>query len=60
MGMDDNDILDEIVSDLSFQPFSINIQKINITIHSIGVPTKREAGCGFTSSFIYTKSKERV
>jgi hypothetical protein len=52
MGMDDNDILDEIVSDLSFQPFSINIQKINITIHSIGVPTKREAGCGFHLLFI--------
>ena len=60
MGMDDNDILSEIVSDLSFQPFSINVQKINITIHSIGVSTKQGVGCGFTSSFIYTKSKERA
>ncbi len=57
MGMEDNNILDELLSDLSFQPFSINIQKINITIHSIGIPEKQEVGCGFASSFI-CKSKE--
>jgi hypothetical protein len=61
MGMDDNNILDEIVSDLSFRPFSINVQqKINVTIHSMGEPAKQGAGCGFTSSFIHTKSKERA
>ena len=60
MGMDDNDILSEIVLDLSFQSFSINVQKINITIHSIGMSTKQEVGCRFTSFFIYTKSKERA
>ena len=27
-------------------------------IHSIGMPAKQGAGCGFTSSFIYSKSKE--
>ena len=62
MGMEDNNILDELVSDLSFQPFMISIQqqikKINIMIHSIGMPAKQGAGCGFTSSFIYSKSKE--
>ncbi|GBC10345.1 hypothetical protein RclHR1_09550006 [Rhizophagus clarus] len=60
MGMDDNNILDKIVSDLSFQPFSIHIQKINIIIHSIGMSAKQGTGCKFTSSFIYTKSKERT
>ena len=60
MGMEDNNILDELVSDLSFQPFTINVQKINITIHSIGTPAKRGAGCGFASSFIYSKSKGRA
>ncbi|CAI2187271.1 7138_t:CDS:2 [Funneliformis geosporum] len=38
MGMDNNNILDELVSDLSFQPITINLQKISIVIHSIGVP----------------------
>ncbi|CAB4485259.1 unnamed protein product [Rhizophagus irregularis] len=60
MGMDDNDILSEIVSDLSFLPFSINMQKINITIHSIGASTNKGIGSGFASSFIYTRSKERA
>ena len=63
MGMEDNNILDELVSDLSFQPFTINIQKIkkiNITIHLIGISAKQEAGCDFTSSFIHSKSKERA
>ncbi|GBB90470.1 hypothetical protein RclHR1_17450001 [Rhizophagus clarus] len=60
MGMDDNNILDEIVSDLSFQPFSIHIQKINIIIYLIGILAKQRTGCEFTSSFIYTKSKERT
>ncbi|GET01816.1 hypothetical protein GLOIN_2v1884984 [Rhizophagus clarus] len=60
MGMDDNNILDEIVSDLSFQPFSIHIQKIDIIIHSIGMSAKQGTGCEFTSSFIYTKSKEHT
>ncbi|CAB4461625.1 unnamed protein product [Rhizophagus irregularis] len=60
MGMDDNDILSEIVSDLSFIPFSINMQKINITIHSIGASTNKGVGSGFASSFIYTRSKERA
>ncbi|CAG8724506.1 13916_t:CDS:2 [Funneliformis caledonium] len=62
MGIEDNNILDELVSDLSFQPFMISIQqqikKINIMIYSIGMPAKQGAGCGFTSSFIYFKSKE--
>ncbi|CAG8787581.1 15604_t:CDS:2, partial [Gigaspora rosea] len=35
MGMNDNNILEELVSDLSFQPFTINLQKISIVIHSI-------------------------
>src|SRR2546429_936353 len=60
MGMEDDNILNELVSDLSFQPFSINIQKINIIIHSISVPVKQEAGCGFASSFTHSKSKERA
>src|SRR5260364_306682 len=60
MGMDDNNILDELVSDLSFQPFTINLQKISIVIHSIGISVKQEAECGFASSFIYSKSKERI
>jgi hypothetical protein len=60
MGLEDSNILDELVLDLSFRPFTINLKKINVTIHSIGVPTKQGAGCGFASSFIYSKSKERV
>jgi hypothetical protein len=56
-GIEDNNILDELLSDLSFQPFSISIQKINITIHLIDIPEKQGVGCGFASSFIY-RSKE--
>ncbi|CAG8510644.1 8115_t:CDS:2 [Gigaspora rosea] len=60
MGMNDNNILDELVSDLSFQPFTINLQKISIVIHSIGILAKQEAECEFASSFIYFTSKERI
>ena len=60
MGMEDDNILNELVSDLSFQPFSINIQKINIIIHSISVPVKQGAGCGFASSFTHSRFKERA
>src|SRR5436190_4072849 len=59
MGMEDNNILDELVSDLSFQPFMINLQKIKITIHSIDVPANQRDLYGFASSFLYYKSKER-
>jgi hypothetical protein len=56
MGMEDTDILNELVSDLSFQPFLINIPKIKILIHSIGTPTKQGARPGFASSLIHYKS----
>ena len=56
MGMEDNKILDELVFDLPFQPFIINLQKIKIMIHSIGVPTKKKA-CGFASSFYIQNPK---
>ncbi|CAB5383731.1 unnamed protein product [Rhizophagus irregularis] len=36
------------------------MQKINITIHSIGASTNKGVGSGFASSFIYTRSKERA
>jgi hypothetical protein len=60
MGLEDTDILNELVSDLSFRPFSINISQIKILIHSIGTPTKQEAGPGFASSLTYYKSNEFV
>ncbi|CAG8731742.1 35737_t:CDS:2, partial [Racocetra persica] len=60
IGMDDNNILDELVSDLSFQLFMINLQKISIVIHSIGILTKQGAEYGFALSFIYSKSNECI
>ncbi|CAG8813163.1 11488_t:CDS:1, partial [Racocetra persica] len=60
MNIDDNNILDELVSDLFFQPFMINLQKISIVIHSIGILTKQEAKYRFASSFIYSKFNEYI
>ncbi|RHZ50879.1 hypothetical protein Glove_490g69 [Diversispora epigaea] len=55
MGMENESILNELVSDLNFRPFSINTLKFNILIHSIG-----ENGFEFASSLFYSKSKERA
>ncbi|RIA82600.1 hypothetical protein C1645_862350 [Glomus cerebriforme] len=60
MGIEDTDILDELISDLSFQPFLINIPKIKILIHSIGTPTKQGESPGYASSLIHYKSKDHV
>ncbi|CAG8749428.1 6325_t:CDS:2, partial [Gigaspora rosea] len=50
----------ELVLDLSFQPFTINLQKISIVIYSIGISVKQGTEYGFASFFIYSKSKECI
>ncbi|CAG8834285.1 23078_t:CDS:1, partial [Racocetra persica] len=44
MGFDDQTILSELISDISFQPFNISINKLSIIIHSIGVSLNKDWG----------------
>jgi hypothetical protein len=52
MGMEDNNILDELLSDLSFQPFSISIQKNQHNNTFNPYTRKTRSGCGFASSYL--------
>src|SRR5277367_5165797 len=63
MGFNDQKILDELVSDIPFQPFSITVNKLSIIIHSIGISSVEawhSAGKGFAVSLVYNYAKDRA
>ncbi|CAG8849528.1 41757_t:CDS:2, partial [Gigaspora margarita] len=59
MGLDNNIILKEIISDLTFQLVIFLLGKLHIMIHTIGVSKHKDwnwTGPGYTASLIYGKN----
>ena len=59
MGLDNDIILKEIISDLTFQPVIFSLGKLHIMIHTIGVSKRKDwnwAGPGYTTSLVYGKN----
>jgi hypothetical protein len=60
IGFEDQKILKELLTDVSFQPLLILLDKISISIFKIGFSSNEEwhgAGNGYLSSFSYTYKK---
>ncbi|CAG8771059.1 10212_t:CDS:2, partial [Cetraspora pellucida] len=63
MGFDNQTILSELISDITFQLFNISINKLSIIIHSIGVSLNKDwgyAGEGYSISMLYNYKKEKA
>ncbi|CAG8740479.1 540_t:CDS:1, partial [Dentiscutata erythropus] len=63
IGFDDQKILSELISDISFQLFNIFITKLSAIIHSIGISLNENwnyMGEGYSISILYNYKKERV
>jgi hypothetical protein len=62
LGLDSQQIIDELLIDVKFQPYSIKIDKHNLLVYSIGSSNKNcflKAGNGYISSFIHKYKNER-
>ncbi|CAB4381801.1 unnamed protein product [Rhizophagus irregularis] len=61
-GLENTDITDQLLVDIPFRPFTIQIDKFSIMIYGLGVSTKEGylgAGPGYISSFIHKYSQKR-
>lgn len=61
-GLENKDITDQLLVDIPFRPFTIQVDKFSIIIYSLGVSAKEGylgAGPGYTSSFIHKYSQKR-
>ncbi|CAB5358072.1 unnamed protein product [Rhizophagus irregularis] len=62
-GLENTDITDQLLVDIPFRPFTIQIDKFSIMIYGLGVSTKEGylgAGPGYISSFIHKYSQKDV
>ncbi|GES87014.1 hypothetical protein GLOIN_2v1802473 [Rhizophagus clarus] len=61
-GLENKNITDQLLVDIPFRPFIIQVDKFSIIIYSLGVSAKEGylgAGSGYTSSFIHKYSQKR-
>ena len=62
MGLENDDIINQLLVDVEFQPFSIKVDNYNIAIFNIGISSREGwfgAGPGYMSSFVYVYKKNR-
>ena len=62
LGLDSQQIINELLMDVKFQPYSIKIDKFNLLVYSIGSSNQNHflgAGEGYISSFIHKYKNER-
>src|SRR5437764_1190650 len=61
MGLENNDIVNQLLVDVEFQPFSIKVDSYNVVIFSIGTSSQKDwlgAGPGYMSSFVHIYKKK--
>ena len=61
-GLENENITDQLLMDIPFRPFTIQIDKFSIIIYGLGVSTDKNylgAGPGYISSFIHKYSQKR-
>ena len=61
-GLENENITDQLLMDIPFRPFTIQMDKFSIIIYGLGVSTNENylgAGPGYRSSFIHKYSQKR-
>ena len=61
MGLENNDIANQLLVDVEFQPFSIKVDNYNVVIFSVGTSSQKDwsgAGPGYMSSFVHVYKKK--
>nr|CAG8601447.1 5692_t:CDS:2 [Entrophospora candida] len=61
LGFESNDIVQELLLNIEFRPYSIQIERINLFIYGLGISKNKEfcgAGNGYISSFNYKFSNK--
>ena len=63
MGLENNDIANQLLVDVEFQPFSIKVDNYNVVIFSVGTSSQKDwsgAGPGYMSSFVHVYKKKML
>ena len=62
MGLENIDIINQLLVDVEFQPFSIKVDSYNVLVFSVGISLQKDwlgAGSGYMSSFVHVYRKKR-